>query len=229
MWDDHEYANDAHRDGAQNHDSSEGDWSVRKRVAEQVYREWMPVSDRGMDDPYWGQYQIGDLATIFLTESRVSGRDKPAELAEALRGQTDIPPALAKFRDEVWQDPSRQMLGMKQEKWLASSIRKSKASGTKWQIWAQQCIMGNLKSPQETSNWVDLKAPPFVQLRVKIGQMAAQAGLPFNMDAWDGYPVARNRILEEIADANADLVVLTGDSHNGWAFNLDIDGTPVGR
>ena len=88
--------------------------------------------------------------------------------------------------------------------------------------------MGNLKSPQETSNWVDPNAPPFVQIRVKIGQLAAQAGLPFNMDAWDGYPVARDRILKDIANANADLLVLTGDSHNGWAFDLDIEGEPVG-
>ncbi len=58
--------------------------------------------------------------------------------------------------------------------------------------------------------------------------MAAQAGLPFNMDAWDGYTAARDRILREIANANADLIVLTGDSHNGWAFNLDVDGTPAG-
>ncbi len=228
MWDDHEFTNDAHRDGAQNHDSSEGDWSMRKRVAEQVYREWLPVRDRSANEPYWEQYQIGDLATIFVTESRISGRDHPAEIADALRGQTDIPPALAKFRDEVWQDPSRQMLGSDQEAWLASAMRQSKANGTKWQVWAQQCIMGNLKSPQETINWLDPKAPPFVQLRVKVGQMAAQAGLPFNMDAWDGYPAARQRILREIADANADLIVLTGDSHNGWAFNLEADDMPVG-
>lgn len=228
MWDDHEFTNDAHRDGAQNHDSSEGDWSARKRVAEQVYREWLPVRDRSANEPYWGQYQIGDLATIFVTESRISGRDHPAEIADALRGQTDIPPALAKFRDEVWQDPSRQMLGSDQEAWLGSAMRQSKANGTKWQVWAQQCIMGNLRSPQETGNWVDPNAPPFVQARVKIGQMAAQAGLPFNMDAWDGYPAARQRILRDVANANADLVVLTGDSHNGWAFDLDVDGTPVG-
>ncbi|GAB5489149.1 MAG: alkaline phosphatase D family protein [Parasphingorhabdus sp.] len=228
MWDDHEFANDAHRDGAQNHDSSEGDWTMRKRVAEQVYREWLPVRDREVSESHWEQYQIGDLATIFLTESRIGGRDHPAEIADALRGQTDIPPALAKFRDEVWQDPSRQMLGGDQEAWLGSAMRRSKASGTKWQVWAQQCIMGNLKSPQETSNWVDPKAPPFVQLRVKVGQMAAQAGLPFNMDAWDGYPAARRRILSDIANANADLIVLTGDSHNGWAFNLEADDMPVG-
>ncbi|MEP2989972.1 MAG: alkaline phosphatase D family protein [Parasphingorhabdus sp.] len=228
MWDDHEFTNDAHRDGAQNHDSSEGDWGMRKRVAEQVYREWLPVRDRSVDEPYWSEYQIGDLATIFMTESRISGRDHPAEIADALRGQTDIPPALAKFRDDVWQDPSRQMLGTSQEAWLGSAMRQSKASGTKWQVWAQQCIMGNLRSPQETGDWLDPNAPPFVQARVKVGQMAAQAGLPFNMDAWDGYPVARQRILKDIANANADLLVLTGDSHNGWAFNLDVDGTPVG-
>lgn len=228
MWDDHEYANDAYRDGAQNHDAGEGDWEVRKRAAEQVYREWMPVRDRAPEEPHWSEYQIGDLATIFMTESRVTARDQPAELAAALRGQTDIPPALEKFRDEIWQDPSRQMLGGDQEAWLGSAMRKSKASGTKWQIWAQQCIMGNLRSPQETSNWLTPDSSPFVQARVKVGQMAAQAGLPFNMDAWDGYPVARKRMLESIANANADLVVLTGDSHNGWAFDLDLDGEPVG-
>lgn len=228
MWDDHEFTNDAHRNGAENHDSSEGDWSVRKRVAEQVYREWLPVRDRSADEPYWEQYQIGDLATIFVTESRISGRDHPAEIAAALRGQTDIPAALVKFRDEVWQDPSRQMLGSDQESWLGSAMRQSKANGTKWQVWAQQCIMGNLRSPQEIGNWVDPNAPAYVQARVKTGQMAAQAGLPFNMDAWDGYPAARQRILRDVANANADLVVLTGDSHNGWAFDLDVDSTPVG-
>lgn len=228
MWDDHEFTNDAHRDGAQNHDSSEGDWAVRKRVAEQVYREWMPVRDRATDEPYWETYQIGDLATIFVTESRISGRDHPAEIADALRGQTDIPPALVKFRDEVWQDPSRQMLGSEQEAWLGSTMRQSKADGTRWQVWAQQCIMGSLQSPKETIDWIDPNAPAFVQTRVKVGQMAAEAGLPFNMDAWDGYPVARDRILKDIANANADLLVLTGDSHNGWAFNLDVDDVPVG-
>ncbi len=33
MWDDHEFTNDAPKTGAQNHDSNEGDWAVRKRAA----------------------------------------------------------------------------------------------------------------------------------------------------------------------------------------------------
>lgn len=220
MWDDHEYANDAYKDGAENHDASEGDWAARKRVAEQVYREWMPVSDRKPGEPLWSEYQIGNLATLFMTESRVGGRDKPVNLAAALNGQSDVQAALEAFRDDVWQDPSRQMLGELQEAWLASAMRKSKASGTKWQVWGQQCVMGELKLPQQAVNWVADDAPAFAKARVAVGALAAKTGLPINFDAWDGYPQARERMLSAAQEAEADLIVLSGDSHNGWAFNL---------
>ncbi|WP_230962479.1 alkaline phosphatase D family protein, partial [Erythrobacter donghaensis] len=79
MWDDHEIANDAWKGGAQNHqDGVEGDYATRRRIAEQVYREWMPVADLSPGDTLWTSYQIGNLATIIRTESRLSGRDKPA-------------------------------------------------------------------------------------------------------------------------------------------------------
>ena len=35
-------------------------------------------------------------------------------------------------------------------------------------------------------------------------------------------------MLEDAANANADLVVLSGDSHNAWAHDLALDKTPVG-
>lgn len=229
MWDDHEFANDAYRDGAQNHDpAKEGDWEVRKRVAEQVYREWMPVSDVQNGQPLWDQYQIGDLATIFLTESRISGRDKPADLAEAIKGQGDVTQALTKFRDEVWQDPSRSMLGDVQEAWLASAMKTSKASGTKWQIMAQQCVMGEIKLPQAATAWIAEDAPAIARSRVGVGTLASKLGLPLNFDAWDGYPQARKRILDAAQQADADLIVLSGDSHNGWAFDLDAGNGAVG-
>ena len=34
VWDDHEFANNAYKDGAQNHDSNEGDWYERKDHAQ---------------------------------------------------------------------------------------------------------------------------------------------------------------------------------------------------
>ena len=229
MWDDHEIANDSYRDGAQNHQSeTEGDYATRRRVAEQVYREWMPVADLADADTLWRSYQIGNLATLFRTESRLSGRDKPVELAEAFAGGGDMAAALARFRDEKWVDPSRKILGADQAAWLGSQFAASKASGTRWQVWAQQCVMGSLKLPPETAQWVPKDAPDIVRIRSAAGIAAAQAGLPFNMDAWDGYPVQREALLKSAQTAGSDLIVLSGDSHNGWAFDLEADGKPAG-
>jgi alkaline phosphatase D len=48
-----------------------------------------------------------------------------------------------------------------------------------------------------------------------------------NMDAWDGYPAARSRILDHIAaEGISDVVVLTGDIHTSWA--MDIAPNPYG-
>jgi alkaline phosphatase D len=48
------------------------------------------------------------------------------------------------------------------------------------------------------------------------------------MDMWDGYPAARARLLNVSREAAANLIVLSGDSHNAWAFELDVDGKPAG-
>lgn len=229
MWDDHEIANDAWRGGAQNHQSdTEGDYASRRRIAEQVYREWMPVADLTPADTLWRSYQIGNLATLIRSESRLSGRDKPVELAEAFAGGGDVAAALAKFRDTIWMDPSRRMLGEDQARWLGEQFRASKAAGTRWQVWAQQCVMGSLKLPLETADWVPKDAPVIVRTRSAAGLAASKAGLPFNMDAWDGYPVQREALLKSAQAADADLIVLAGDSHNGWAFDLPADGKPAG-
>ena len=229
MWDDHEITNDAWRDGAQNHQpESEGDYAARKRIAEQVNREWMPVSDRGPADVPYGQYQIGNLATIIKTESRLTGRDEQPDLGAALKGQADLGAALRNFRDTVWQDPTRQMLGATQEAWLANAFKSSKQSGTKWQVWAQQCVMGSARLPLKSADWIAPDAPDFVKERTSVGLAASKAGLPFNFDAWDGYPAARERALRSAQAAGANLIVLSGDSHNGWAFDLDADGRPAG-
>lgn len=46
VWDDHETANDAWREGAQNHTpGAEGDWNVRRFVGTQAWFEWLPVRE----------------------------------------------------------------------------------------------------------------------------------------------------------------------------------------
>ncbi|MEY4999425.1 MAG: hypothetical protein RIS00_1469 [Pseudomonadota bacterium] len=225
MWDDHEFTNDAYADGAQNHQPHEGDWQMRKRIAEQAWREWMPVRDLG-DTPYWSSYRLGDLGEIFLTESRISARSKPAEM-DVPRG-TDSAATMAAMKDFVsgdWQSPARTMLGEAQEKWLADGFGRT---GKSWNIWAQQTIMGTVRQPEDTPNWLPPETPAFIRQRVARGAIAAKAGIPTSLDAWDGYPLARARSLGAAQQANADLIVLTGDSHNGWAFDLSNDGKRAG-
>ena len=224
MWDDHESANDSWVDGAQNHQPDrEGPWPVRKAAAMRAYREWMPVSDR-----MWDSYEIGDLATLFRPETRLAGRSKQLTLTGAIGDQPDIEAALKSFRDCAWQDPGRTMLGAEQEQWLAAGMRQSVGRGTKWQLLAQQVIMGPAVLPPEAAGWLAPATNAEAEKRNAIRLAAAKLGLPNNLDKWDGYPPARRRLLDTALQADANLVVLSGDSHNAWAFDLDAGGTPAG-
>lgn len=219
VWDDHETANDSWRGGAENHQpESEGPWEVRKAAALRAYREWLPVSD----EP-WARYDIGDLATLFRLDTRLVARDRPLDIGAALRAAEPgrAQAALDAFKDGAWVDPSRELLGAAQQQWLAQGMADSVRSGRKWQVLAQQVIMGSLTLPRGLSDGLAADAPDFVKRRLKTAEAAASVGLPFNMDAWDGYPAARERLLEAARTAEANLVVLAGDSHNAWASELD--------
>jgi alkaline phosphatase D len=227
VWDDHESTNDSWKDGAQNHQpETEGDWQVRKAIAKRVYREWMPVSDE-----VYTTYEVGDLATLFKLDTRLEGREEQFSLQELLEGKDNpeaMVAALAAFRDGEWADPERQLLGRAQEEWLAVGLRASTRSGKTWQVLVQQVLMGKLKSPPNLLDLMGDGLPPFIRNRLVASAMASQAGLPLNMDAWDGYPSARERVFEAALVADANLFVVAGDTHNGWAFDLAQDGEKVG-
>ena len=224
MWDDHESANDAWENGAQNHQqAAEGDWAERKAASVRAYREWMPVSD----DP-WQSYEIGDLATLFRPETRLTARSRSNYLQAILRNQPDRAAALAAFRDGPWQDPARTLMGPRQEAWLADGLRRSVGRRAKWQVIAQQVIMGTLAVPPEARAWLGPDATDGDRAFLANSIDAGLVGLPFNHDSWDGYPQARRRLLQSALDADANLVILSGDSHNAWAFDLDLDGHAAG-
>jgi len=224
MWDDHETANDSWSGGAENHDpATEGPWSARKAAAQRAYREWLPVSDNE-----WESYEIGDLATLFRPETRLTARSRPLVYAEAVRRGEDMKASLMRFRDTAWRDTERTMLGSEQEAWLAGAFERSAGQGTRWQLLAQQTVMGSWALPVEARAWMRSDAPEPVRRITVIGAAASEVGLPLNLDAWDGYPAARERLLRYALDSNSNLLVLSGDSHNGWAFDLDLAGTPAG-
>jgi alkaline phosphatase D len=220
MWDDHESANDSWRDGAENHDpATEGSWSARKAAAVRAYREWMPVADTD-----WAEYRIGTLAALFRPEERLTARTRQVDMGAAVRSGGDLVSALTRFRDGVWADPAHTLLGTVQERWLADGMRKA-ARETRWQVLAQQVNVGLTLMPGDVADWA---ASPAAKQRIAVGVAAAKLGLPFNMDSWNGYPAARSRLLRNGLDADANLIVLSGDSHNAWAFDLAQDGAAAG-
>ncbi|MGY8973433.1 MAG: alkaline phosphatase D family protein [Sphingomonadales bacterium] len=226
-WDDHESANDSWEGGAQNHQSeTEGEWSVRKAAAVKAYREWMPVSD----EP-WAAYEVGDLATLYRLETRLTARAEQFSYGQILSGKTSPEAAMAAlvaFREGDYRDGSRELLGMKQQVWLAEGLKRSASAGKPWQVLVQQVLMGNLATAPRLTEGLPADLPAYIRQRILAGAMAGRAELPLNMDAWDGYPAARERVFKAALDANANLISLAGDTHNAWAFDLDHAGEKVG-
>jgi alkaline phosphatase D len=221
-WDDHETTNDDWEGGAQNHQpGTEGDWNARRAAAMQVYREWMPVSE----EP-WKAYRLGSLATLYRTESRMLGRTQPADIGSAYRA-ANPDAALRALRDGAWQDPSATMLGSEQESWLAHAL-KANVRSTAWQIVGTGTIIGRTLMPADAVDWLRPDANERVVNSYKDCIRSSKLGLPMWMDRWDGYPAARSRLLKAAQAADADLVMLAGDSHNAWAYALVEDGRPAG-
>ncbi|MBO9621848.1 MAG: alkaline phosphatase D family protein [Sphingomonas sp.] len=222
QWDDHESANNSWEGGAENHQPDEGDWNARRAAAIQVFREWMPVSD----DP-WASYELGTLATFFRTESRLLGRTQAPDIAPLFQ-QADPAAALKAFRDGPWQDPAATMLGSAQEAWLAQGLARSVRAGQRWQLVGFGTIMGEMRTPADALGWLAPDASAKTRAYVAAAVAAAKAGLPNEMDNWGGYPAARARFLKSAQAAGANLLVIAGDSHNAWAFDLAQDGKPAG-
>ncbi len=227
--DDHESTNDSWRDGAENHQpATEGPWDARKTASERARREWLPLSDAD-----WASYDIGDLATLFRLETRLTGRSQQFNLARILAGKTapeEVEAALVAFRDGAWRDPARSMIGADQQAWLDAGMMASRKAGRVWQVLVQQVVMASLRSDADLAEEA-IRAgglPDYLVPRVRSGATASRAGLPMNMDAWDGYPAARERLFAGAQAAGANLVSLAGDTHNAWASDLAHQGRAVG-
>ena len=220
--DDHESANDSWEGGAENHQPLEGDWEARRAAAYQAYREWLPVSDV----PYQS-YDIGSLATLFRTDTRLLARSHQPATAKLLQS-ADVAAALAAFKAGPWRDPAVTMMGTTQESWLAHGLKASTARRAKWQVIGVGTIVGETFMPVEAESWLAPDASERSKTYTRNGLQLAKAGLPFNFDNWGGYPAARARMLGAAQRAKADLIVLSGDSHNAWAYELKNGGARAG-
>lgn len=57
----------------------------------------------------------------------------------------------------------------------------------------------------------------------------AAPSIPYNLDAWDGYAIARETVFGTARALDKNIVVLSGDTHNAWASDLqDVSGNAIG-
>lgn len=159
-----------------------------------------------------------------LDYQRIATLD-PANLPDGIAFLPDVD----RFRADLLERPDRSILGTEQEAWLRDRLAASKARGVPWQMVGQQLLVGKLVAPDlaDQGDPEQLAALP----RETLDRLAllARLGLPLNLDAWDGYGAARDRFFADVRAHANNVVVLSGDSHNAWAFNLtdSQDGQPV--
>ncbi len=234
VWDDHEFANDTWKDGAENHTpETEGDFALRRAAAMKAYHEWMPIrSDAAHPELIYRSFKFGNVLDLHMLDTRVLARDKQLSYANYM-GANGF--NAQQFAADMG-NPARQLLGSQQQQWLQGRLASSTAT---WQVLGQQVLMARMNIPAPLvlgqisfSDYVALLAlaqsNPSALTPAQQAVLAAPA-IPYNLDAWDGYAVARETVLGTARALNKNLVVLAGDTHNAWASDLqDYQGHQVG-
>ncbi len=193
-WDDHEVENDYANDRSENADHPE--WFLARRAAAyKAYYEHMPLRRE--------MIPFGPHARLY-TRVAFGNLATFHVLDDRQYRSPQACPRLGRGGSNVVDaaectalaDPSRTMLGAEQERWLEAGLRGTRA---KWNVLAQQTTMA--------------------QFDQKPG-----SGRTAWTDGWDGYPAARKKLVDSLADNKvANPVVIGGDSHCFWANEVKLD------
>jgi alkaline phosphatase D len=243
IWDDHEIANDSYLNGAENHDTAtEGSFTARKAAALQAYHEWMPIRTGAAQSSTYRSFDFGNLLSLHMLDTRLIGRDQQITFTDLLN------PATAATATGTLSSPTRQLLGTEQLAWLQGKLAMSSAT---WQVLGQQVLMARMEfplsvlsalNPDNTSP--DALAAGSAAITAYLTAKQKQAlGVPldpateasllnttlnpklgYNLDAWDGYPAARETLLMTAYQLNKKLISLAGDTHNAWHADLTLAG-----
>ena len=187
-WDDHEVDNNYAGSIGENLMESEEQMRARRAAGYQAWWEHQPVRVPRVTS--WSDLNVtrtldwGALARLWVMDCRQYRSDQACE-----DGNREVPCG-------EWADPSRTMLGARQERWITDGLR---ASTARWSVLANPIMVApydNLAGDQQ---------------RV-------------SMDQWSGYPAARDRLLRTVAQSAPNrTVVLTGDIHANWVNELRTD------
>ncbi|HAS6673105.1 alkaline phosphatase D family protein [Vibrio parahaemolyticus] len=236
VWDDHELANDTWKNGAENHQDDEGSFIDRRAAAAAAWTEWLPVRENTFSNMLiYRQFSFGNLVNLMMLDTRLVGRDKPldyfslsAPTMEAIGG------LVAQSRNA-----DRELLGTEQLAWLMKEFNTHDA---KWNVLGQQVLMSRMELPSSVmtamfqlfTSTEEKKTEALLAVNTAItGYLADPSAdpisLPYNLDAWDGYYVEREKVYQLAKASSGNFVCLAGDTHNAWASELkDVSNNPIG-
>lgn len=248
VWDDHEVANDSYKDGAENHNAGEGEYSKRVEEALQAYFEWLPIRPITDKKKIFRSFDFGDLVSLHMLETRVFGRDKQLNYVDYYTPEFDSESFMTDLTSST-----RTILGDEQLTWLQAKLQTSTAT---WQVLGQQVLMGKMNLPAEILAPIaqlefassEEKVALMTQINTSLSELATikakklqgaeisavdeariSTVMPYNLDAWDGYAYEREVLFGTVKALDKNLVVFAGDTHNGWANDLkDQDGNQIG-
>ena len=238
VWDDHEIANDTYKDGAENHQpETEGSFDARKKAALQAYSEFIPLKT-GKDARIYRSFEFGNILSLHMLDTRVIARDKQLSYNDYF---TSTGFDQNKFM-QAYLNPSRQLMGQEQLTWLAGQMNTSKASWqvlgqqvlmAKMLVPAEFLMIVN-QIMAEIEKTGSASAVSLGALQKTLGELvvlktrmlkgdptltAAEKArlttvLPYNLDAWDGYAVEREKLYSLCKGKK--VMTLAGDTHNAW-------------
>ncbi|EPJ2728904.1 alkaline phosphatase D family protein [Vibrio parahaemolyticus] len=236
VWDDHELANDTWKNGAENHQDDEGSFIDRRAAAAAAWTEWLPVRENTFSNMLiYRQFSFGNLVNLMMLDTRLVGRDKPLDYFSLSA------PTMEAIGGLVAQSRSadRELLGTEQLAWLMNEFNTHDA---KWNVLGQQVLMSRMELPSSVmtamfqlfTSTEEKKTEALLAVNTAItGYLADPSAdpisLPYNLDAWDGYYVEREKVYQLAKASSGNFVCLAGDTHNAWASELkDVSNNPIG-
>ncbi|MFL0931235.1 alkaline phosphatase D family protein [Vibrio parahaemolyticus] len=236
VWDDHELANDTWKNGAENHQDDEGSFIDRRAAAAAAWTEWLPVRENTFSNMLiYRQFSFGNLVNLMMLDTRLVGRDKPLDYFSLSA------PTMEAIGGLVAQSRSadRELLGTEQLAWLMNEFNTHDA---KWNVLGQQVLMSRMELPSSVmtamfqlfTSTEEKKTEALLAVNTAItGYLADPSAdpisLPYNLDAWDGYYVEREKVYQLAKSSSGNFVCLAGDTHNAWASELkDVSNNPIG-
>ena len=195
MWDDHEVDNDWAGDTPSDPESQDREaFRARKALAAQAFYEHLPLPESAR--PVGGRMHL--YRPIDLgTLASISLLDTRQYRSDQPCGTTvrGNPPVQPDCPQRV--DTTLSMTGAAQERWLMDRLVQSTAA---WNVVAQPGWFSQLNYPDE------------------------QGRARYHTDAWDGYPVQRQRVLDFLAERRLqNVVMLGGDWHINGVMDVKRD------